>query len=273
MILCLDVGNTQMHGGVFQGEKLVCQFRKTSKDNSSSDEYGVFLRSVLRENSVDPAHIKLISICSVVPSTMHSMRSACIKYFSITPFFLQAGAKTGLKIKYKNPVEVGSDRIANAIAAINRFPDKNILIVDFGTATTICVINKNKEYLGGSILPGIRISMEALESKTAKLPKVEIVKDPPTIGQTTIDSIQSGLFYGQLGMVKELLRRSQELAFPGEPAIIIGTGGFSSLYDKQDLFEMAIPDLALRGLALATELNTNKSIKLPTSPSQDTASL
>lgn len=258
MILCLDVGNTQIHGGVFENEKLIFQFRKTSKDQSSSDEYGLFLRSVLRENNVDPLKIKRISICSVVPSVVHSLRNACLKYFSTTPFVLQTGVKTGLKIKYKNPAEVGSDRIANSIAATHQYPKQNIIIVDFGTATTVCVINKEKEYLGGCILPGIRISMEALEAKTAKLPRVDIIKKSSVIGQTTIDSIQTGLYFGQLGMVKEIVERSKLEAFNGEKCVVIGTGGFSSLYDKEILFDIAIPDLVLRGIAIATKMNESK---------------
>jgi type III pantothenate kinase len=268
MILCLDVGNTQLHGGVFDGEKLVCQFRKTSKDQSSSDEYGIFLRTVLRENGVDPQTIQKISICSVVPSVVHSLRNACLKYFSKTPFLLQSGVKTGLIIKYKNPAEVGSDRIANSIAAVNKFPKKNIIIVDFGTATTVCVINKNKEYLGGCILPGVRISMEALEAKTAKLPRVDIVKKSSVIGQTTIDSIQTGLFFGQYGMVKEIVERSKQEAFGKETAIVLGTGGFSSLYDKEALFDMVIPDLVLRGLAVATEMNEPKKVTTTKKPAE-----
>lgn len=261
MILCLDIGNTQIHGGIFKNDKLVFQFRKTSKDQSSSDEYGIFLRTVLRENNVDPQKIKKISICSVVPSVVHSLRNACLKYFSTTPFVLQTGVKTGLKIRYKNPAEVGSDRIANSIAAIHMHPGKNIIIVDFGTATTVCVINKEKEYLGGCILPGIRISMEALESKTAKLPRVDIVKKSSVIGQTTIDSIQTGLYFGQYGMVKEIIERSKQEAFSGEPCVVIGTGGFSSLFDKENLFDETIPDLVLRGIAKATELNETKIYK------------
>jgi type III pantothenate kinase len=226
MILCLDVGNTQIHGGVFDKDQLVCQFRKTSKDQSSSDEYGMFLKSVVRENGVDPQKIKHIAFCSVVPSVVHSLRSACVKYFKITPFILQPGVKTGLQIKYKNPVEVGSDRIANAVAATYMYPKENIIIVDFGTATTVCVISKDKVYLGGAILPGIRISMEALETKTAKLPKVEILKKDSAIGQTTVDSIQIGLYFGQMGMVREIVSRSKQEAFGNEDVRIIGTGGF-----------------------------------------------
>lgn len=259
MILCLDVGNTQIHGGVFDKDKLVFQFRKTSVDQSSSDEYGIFLRAVLRENGVEHKDITRISICSVVPSVVHSLRNACLKYFSKTPFVLQTGVKTGLMIKYKNPGEVGSDRIANSIAATHQFPKQNLIIVDFGTATTVCVINKNKEYLGGCILPGIRISMEALEAKTAKLPRVDIIKKTSVIGQTTIDSIQTGLYFGQLGMVKEIVERSKQEAFNGEECMVIGTGGFSSLFDKENLFDIAIADLVLRGILIATEMNEVKN--------------
>ena len=123
MILCIDVGNSQIHGGVFNGGELTVQFRKTSRQQFSSDEIGLFLKTVLRENSVDPDSISGISICSVVPDLNHSIRNGCIKYFRIEPFFLKAGVKTGLKIKYRNPLEVGTDRIANAIAATTLFPN------------------------------------------------------------------------------------------------------------------------------------------------------
>jgi type III pantothenate kinase len=258
MILCLDVGNTQIHGGVFEKDRLICQFRKTSKDQSSSDETGLFLRSILRENGVNPDMIKKIAFCSVVPSVIYSLRGACLKYFNISPFVLQTGVKTGLKIKYKNPAEVGSDRIANSISATHTYPDENIVIIDFGTATTICIIGKEKEYLGGAILPGIRLSMEALESRTAKLPTVEIMRKDSVIGQTTVDSIQIGLFYGQMGMVKEIVNRAKAEAFGNEPCRVIGTGGFSSLFDKVNMYDEAIPDLALRGLYLAVLMNTAK---------------
>jgi type III pantothenate kinase len=174
MILCLDVGNSQIYGGVFDNEQICLQFRHTSSSGSSSDQFGIFLRTVLRENEISPESIEHIAICSVVPTLVHSLRNACKKYFGINPFVLQAGTKTGLKIGYRNPVEVGSDRIANAIAAKDLYPGKNLIIVDFGTATTFCAISKQKEYLGGVIIAGMRLSMEALESKTAKLPSVEI---------------------------------------------------------------------------------------------------
>lgn len=258
MILCLDVGNTQLHGGVFQDDELIVQFRKTSRLQFSSDEIGIFLRTVLRENKVDADGLKGISICSVVPDLNHSLRSGCIKYFGKEPFFLKAGVKTGLKIKYRNPLEVGSDRIANAISATKMFPNKNIIIVDFGTATTFCVISKAKEYLGGIILPGVRISMEVLESKAAQLPTVEIRKTETVIGKSTIESIQSGLFYGQVGIVKELKSRIIKEAFEGEDSFIIGTGGFSSLFENEGLFDVIIPTLVLKGLNTAYFLNNEQ---------------
>ena len=256
MILCLDVGNTQIHGGVFDRDQLLMQFRRTSETRASSDETGVFLRSVLRENGIDPNSIHQIAVCSVVPDAVHSLRNGCIKYFNINPFILQAGAKTGLKIKYRNPLEVGADRIANAISATHLYPGENLIIVDFGTATTFCAINSEKEYLGGVILAGLRISMEALETKTAKLPSVEIMAMKQCIGRSTVESIQSGLFFGQIGMVQSIRDRITAEAFQEKAPRVIGTGGFSSLFDKETLFDIIIPDLVLRGLNLALRLNT-----------------
>lgn len=257
MILCLDVGNTQIHGGVFKEDQLLMQFRKTSSSKSSSDEYGLFLKSVLRENEIDPNEIRQIALCTVVPDVLHSLKNACRKYFNNSPFILQAGTKTGLKIKYRNPIEVGADRIANSIACVQMFPDRNLIIADFGTATTLCVINKEKEYLGGAILAGLNISMQALETHTAKLPTVEIKKVDDIIGRSTVESIQSGLYFGQMkmveGMVQEIIRQEKWQA--SESPVVIGTGGFSSLFDQSDVFHKIIPDLALRGLFLALKLN------------------
>lgn len=257
MILCLDVGNTQIHGGVFSDDKLLMQFRKTSGSKSSSDEYGIFLRTVLRENGLEPREIQEISICTVVPDVLHSIKNACRKYFDKTPFILQAGAKTGLKIKYRNPVEVGADRIANSLACVHLYPNRNQVIVDFGTATTLCVVNKDKEYLGGSILPGMQISMQALETHTAKLPSVEIKRPESIIGRSTTESIQSGLFYGQLHMVRGMTQEviKQQNWQGDDLPLLIGTGGFSSMFDNNDVFDHIIPDLALQGLYLALQLN------------------
>ena len=145
MILALDVGNTQTYGGVFDTQhEALFHFRYSSIKNSTSDETGLFLKNVLRENNFDPAQINHITIGSVVPHSVYSLRNACIKYFGIRPFLLEAGVKTGLKIKYKNPTEVGADRIANAIAATTKYPNQNLIVADFGTATTFCAIKKSK---------------------------------------------------------------------------------------------------------------------------------
>lgn len=256
MILALDVGNSQIFGGVYEKEQLKFRFRKTSKTGASSDEIGIFLRSVLRENGMDPSKVQNIAMCSVVPDVVHSMKNACKKYFNINPFLLQAGVKTGLKINYRNPLEVGADRIANSISGMHLYPNKNLLIVDLGTATTFCAISKSKDYLGGSIVAGLRINMEALESQTAKLPSVEIVSMDQALGRSTVESIQSGLYFGHLGTMKEIIQRMSNEVFGGEKPFVIGTGGFSSLFEKEKVFDVIQPDLVLQGLMLALKMNS-----------------
>ncbi|PWU16868.1 MAG: type III pantothenate kinase [Bdellovibrio sp.] len=256
MILAMDIGNSQMFGGVFKGEDLLFRFRKTSKTSSSSDEYGVFLRAVLRENGIDPKMVQQIAICSVVPDVIYSLRRACEKYFDRTPFILQAGTRTGLKVKYHNPLEVGSDRIANAIAGMHLYANKNLVIVDLGTATTFCVVSREREYLGGVIIAGLRLCMEALERQTAKLPTVEIVTRKETLGQSTVESIQSGLFFGHLGQIKEISQRLAAECFRGEKPFVVGTGGFAPLFEKEKIFDVIQPDLVLKGLRRAIEMNT-----------------
>ncbi len=204
---------------------------------------------------IDPAAIEHIAICSVVPNVDYSLRAACIKYFAITPFFLQAGAKTGLQIKYYNPAEVGADRIANAIAAVNQFPNQNLIVVDFGTATTVCVISAEREYLGGVILAGIQLSMNALQTNTAKLFPVEIIQPKSMLGRSTTESIQSGLFYSQLATIKEISAHICHKYFSAHAPVIIGTGGFAHLYQDHNLFTMILPDLVLQGLQIALTNN------------------
>ncbi len=255
MILALDVGNSQIYGGVIDHDEIKFRFRKTSKSGSSSDEIGVYLRSVLRENDIDPTHIQQITMCSVVPDVVHSLKNACKKYFNVNPFILEPGVKTGLKIGYRNPVEVGSDRIANAIAATHLFPKKDLIVIDLGTATTFCAITSGKEYMGGSIVAGLNLCMDALESKTAKLPSVEIVALGAALGRTTIESIQSGLYFGHIGTIKELTARITKECFDEKP-YVVGTGGFSSLFDKAKVFDEIQPDLVLKGLVMALKMNS-----------------
>jgi type III pantothenate kinase len=266
MILLLDVGNSQIFGGVIQKAsvttntppELILRFRKSTNSASSSDEIGLFLKNVLQENKIDPKQIIQIGICSVVPGTMHSLKGACQKYFNVTPFVLQAGVKTGLKIKYRNPLEVGADRIANSIAVTHLYPNQNVVVIDLGTATTFCAITKDKDYLGGAIIPGLKISMEALESRTAKLPTVEIVKPTEACGRSTIESIQSGLYFSHLGAMKELVSLYQKEVFNGEQPLVVGTGGFSRLFYESKIFNTEIPDLVLYGLYLALQMNQDQ---------------
>lgn len=255
MMLCLDIGNSHIYGGVFQNGEIILRFRHTSQ-KSTSDELGLFLKQVLRENNCDPKAIQHISIGSVVPQLDYSLRSACIKYFSITPFFLQSGVKTGLNIKYRNPVEVGADRIADAIAATHRFPGKPLIMMDFGTATTFCVVDAKKAYLGGAILPGLRLSMDALSHNTAKLPSVDLVRVKQVVGRSTVESIQSGIYFGALGAVKEVISRVKAQVFSDEAEVLVlATGGFAALFEKENIYDYLLPDLVLEGLQLAAQMN------------------
>ena len=255
MLLTLDVGNSQIHGGVFDGDTLRLQFRKTTQPIGSSDEFGVFLRAVLRENDLDPAAIKGVAICSVVPPVAYPLRAACVKYFNCEPFVLQAGVKTGLKIKYRNPAEVGADRVACAIAAAQRHPGRDVLVVDCGTATTIEVVTSGGDYLGGAILPGVGISAEMLSSRTAKLPRVEIARPDSALGRTSSESIQSGIYHGHVGAIRNVVSALVVECFNGIRPQVIGTGGFARMFAAEELFSEIVPELVLFGLKRAEELN------------------
>ncbi|MGH7958440.1 MAG: type III pantothenate kinase [Opitutaceae bacterium] len=254
MRICLDVGNSQLHGGVFDAG-LRLQFRKTTHPLGSSDEFGVFFTAVLRENGVDPRAVGRVAICSVVPQALYPIRSACLKYFRCDPFVLQAGVKTGLKVKYRNPHEVGADRIAGAIGATLRRPGSNIIVVDCGTATTLDVVTANGDYLGGAILPGVGISVDALAGRTAKLPTVEITKPVAALGRSTIESIQSGVFHGHAGAIRRLIDEISTESFGNAPRTVIGTGGFARLFEAESLFDEIVPELVLLGLKHADDIN------------------
>jgi type III pantothenate kinase len=255
MLLCLDVGNTQIHGGLFEGDGLRCQFRKSTHPLGSSDELGVFFLTVLRENGIEPKAVASIAICSVVPPAAYALRSACLKYFNQEPFVLQAGVKTGLRVRYRNPLEVGADRIANAIAATQRHPRQDVIVVDCGTATTFDVVTAGGDYLGGAILPGVGISAEMLASRTARLPAVEIARPEAALGRTTVESIQSGLFHGHIGAMKHLTASLAAEAFDGRRPAVIGTGGFARMFEQEGVFDEVVPELVLDGLRRAFALN------------------
>jgi type III pantothenate kinase len=255
MRLCIDVGNTQIYGGLFDGDRLVVRFRRVTQRGASSDELGVFFRQVVRENGFDPTAVDAIGFCSVVPDINHSLVNACRRYFNREPFNLRPGVKTGLKIRYKNPAEVGADRIACAVGAVARHPDEAIIIIDFGTATTVEAVSAGRDYLGGVIVPGLMISMRSLEQNTAGLPKVEIVRPEHACGRSTVESIQSGLFWGHLGMVREIRDRLAKECFRDRPNVVIATGGFAGLFGEAGLYDVLAPDLALEGVRIAQELN------------------
>lgn len=257
MILTIDIGNSATNFGIFDGQKLVLQFRRTTDQNSSSDEIGIFMRSVLRENNFDWKQIDRIGCCSVVPSSNYSMASACKKYFDKDALFIQAGIKTGLKLKSSNTKEIGADLIAAAMGAINLFPDQDLIIVDMGTATTLELVSSQKEFIGGSIMPGLKLSVESLAQKTAKLPSVEIAKPEHIGGTNTIEAIQTGLYYGHAGAIKEICSLYQKEIFKGKKPLIIGTGGFSKIFSDYHLFEQIVPELVLYGVKCAVEMNAD----------------
>lgn len=255
MTLTIDVGNTSSTFGLFDGDKIVLQFRRTTNIHSSSDEIGVFMRSLLRENGFNWQDIEKIGICSVVPAINYSLASACSKYLNHDPLFIQAGIKTGLKLKYSNPKEIGADLISAAIGAVNIFPDKDLIIVDMGTATTLELVSRDKEFLGGSIMPGLKISVDALASGTAKLPSVEIAKPDHLYGSTTSEAIQVGLYYGNAGAIKEICYQYQKKIYKDEKPFIVGTGGFAKLFSEYNLFDKIVPELVLLGVKHAIDLN------------------
>lgn len=255
MVLTLDIGNTQISGGVFSGDELILQFRHTTDHYTSSDELGVFMRSVFRENGLDSKNVTDIVCCSVVPSLNYPLTSACIKYFDIDPLLVKPGIKTGLQLKYTNPKEIGADRITAAIGAQAYYKDANLIIVDMGTATTVDILTSKREFLGGAILPGVNMSMQALAQGTAQLPNVEIEVPERACGTNTAEAIQSGLYYGALGAVKELISAYTREVFGGRKPMVIGTGGFSHLFQDEGIFNVVIPSLIFDGLHCALRMN------------------
>lgn len=253
MLLCLDVGNTHILGGVFDGDNLIARFRYATSLIGTADQFGIFLLNILQTNKIAASDIKSTAVSSVVPGCDYTIKHTISLYLKSHYFMLQAGVKTGLNIKYKNPNEVGADRIANAIGAINQFPNKNLIIIDMGTATTLDAITKKRDYLGGAILPGMRLGMESLRTNTAKLMEVDIEAPASFVGRTSRESIQTGLYHGQLGALKEIIQGMKREVFSDEAPLIVGTGGFSQLFREKSLFDVILPDLVLQGLHKAYE--------------------
>ena len=260
MLLVIDVGNTSISFGIFSGDSLVKKFVLASDKNRSIDEYGVIIKSILNENNIDLDKINSGIIASVVVPLTEIIQGAVEKYLDIECLKLTYKINTGIIYKTDNPKEIGADRIANARAVKELYPNQNCVVVDFGTATNFDVVSKNEEFLGGIIAPGIGISAQALNNCTSLLPKVRIEKPKHVIGETTIDAILSGLILGHAGMIDGLLENiEQEL---GEKVISVATGGYSELLSGylRRKFDYIVPDLTLIGLKHIFYSNKTKNL-------------
>src|SRR3989440_2476057 len=238
MLLVVDVGNTNTVLGVFElnpvgfakpsgaGARMMAHWRVATIKTHTVDEYGVLFRNLFAVEKIEATEVRGIIISSVVPPMDSTLREVCERYFHLKPLFVEPGVKTGMPVHYENPAEVGADRIVNGVAAFEKYGGPCV-VVDFGTATTFDAISKKGEYLGGVIAPGIGISAEALFQRTARLPKVDIRKPAQVIGTTTVGSLQSGLYYGYLGLVDGILERLITELGPDTKAV--ATGGLASL--------------------------------------------
>lgn len=270
MLLVIDVGNTNTVLGVFarvakvhagddtttpaRYERLVAQWRVSTIWNHTVDEYGVLFRSLFAMDSLDVAGIQGIIISSVVPPLDSTLRQVCERYFKLKPLFVEPGVKTGMPVHYENPAEVGADRIVNGVAAFEKYGGPCV-VVDFGTATTFDCVSARGEYLGGVICPGIGISADALFQRTARLPRVDIRKPARVIGSTTVGSLQSGLYYGYLGLVDGILE--ELLREMGKDTKVIATGGLGSMLGASSKYIKTIDDhLTLEGLRIIWERNS-----------------
>lgn len=270
MLLALDVGNTNTVLGLFrlnaepggpgtapiraEGElELVAHWRVTTHRTQTSDEYGVLFVNLFQMSGISVDEVKHIIISSVVPPVESTLRRVCEKYFHVQPLFVEPGIKTGMPVLVDNPTELGADRLVNAIAAYERYGGPCI-VVDFGTATTFDVISAKGEYLGGAISPGLGISADALFSRAARLGRIDIKRPAKVIGTNTVTHLQSGLYYGYIGLVDGILERM--IAELGAPARVIATGGLARQISEDSRYIAQIDDmLTLDGLRILFERN------------------
>lgn len=253
MLLVIDVGNTNIVLGIFKGKELMDHWRVSTNRLWTTDEYGVLIRNLFYLNGVNSDEIDAIIISSVVPPVMPTLERMCQRYFGLTPLVIGPGVKTGMDIKYDNPREVGADRIVNAVAAYEKFGGP-VIIIDFGTATTFCAVDKKGTYLGGAICPGIGISTDALVQRTAKLPRIEVVRTDKVICRNTVESMQAGVFYGFVGQVDGIVARMRKEL--GCKAKVVATGGLAVIVaPATDAIDVVEPMLTLEGLRIIYDRN------------------
>jgi len=253
MLFVIDVGNTNTVLGVYQNEELIHHWRIETNRYKTEDEYGMVIGSLLHYADIQFMDFTGVIISSVVPPIMFALERMSTKYFKQKPLVVGPGIKTGLNIKYDNPKEVGADRIVNAVAGIAQYGSP-LIIVDFGTATTYCYIDENKNYIGGAIAPGINISTEALYTKASKLPRIELSTPSNIVGRNTVEAMQVGILYGYVGQVEGIVKRMKEQA-KKEPTVI-ATGGLASLISKEStVIDVIDPYLTLKGLHLIYKRN------------------
>ena len=253
MILVLDAGNSNIILGVYSGDQLIHHWRMETDRHKTEDEFAMQIKAFFTHEGILFEQIDGIIISSVVPPIMYVLETMCEKYFHIKPFIVGPGVKTGLNIKYENPREVGADRIVNAIAAMDAYPVP-LVIVDFGTATTFCYINEKGFYMGGAIAPGISISTEALYTRAAKLPRIEIARPANVVGKNTITAMQAGIVYGFVGQVEGIVNRIK--AQSKEEPLVIATGGMANLIaNESQVIDVVEPFLTLKGLHLLYKRN------------------
>jgi len=253
MLLAIDIGNTSITLGLYKSEKLGPRWRLASDSERTSDEYGILLVQLLERAGIRSGGIREIAIASVVPPLTGTFEHVCQDYLNTVPLIVDAGTRTGIPLRYEDPKQVGADRVVNAVA-VRRLFKGPACIVDFGTATIFDAISAEGEYLGGAIAPGIGIASDALFRRTAKLPRVEIMRPPTAIGRNTVHSLQSGLLYGYVGLVDGMVARFR--AELGPEMKTIGTGALVELIAKETRsIDIVEPWLALQGLKIIYDLN------------------
>jgi type III pantothenate kinase len=253
MLLALDVGNTTVTVGAFQGDSLKATWRFATDVGRFPDEYGVLMLNLLAHDNLRPDDIDESVMACVVPDLEPTFQRVCERYFNVHPLSVHAGVKTGLRILYDTPRDVGADRVADAVAATQLYGPP-IIVVDLGTGTVFDAIDANGDYVGGAIAPGIGIASEALFSRAAKLYRVELSRPRTAIGRNTITAMQSGIVFGYVGLIEGIVGRIKKEI--GDNARVIGTGGFAELIASEtDVIDVVDEDLTLKGLRMIYDMN------------------